>query len=386
MGSSRNQNQTRRNATIVIFNTIAFIVFCCVSGSVLHPVVAAVQQNSASIDEEYSYSNYLNTRELNSKKEKQEKKSKISSSKGSSKSSKGNKSNSYSRSKPKPSRNEDKHSGSKSSSASASFSSFSSSSSSGSGDDSESDPKPEKVVIEDAQNVEEGVVEDGTDVVFEGRTDFDIEVEVVVVEENENENEILRTVQLLQPHALHECMAYNSTLDLMAVYMVDCSTTAAGSDEIAEDYWEILEQGEDTFNLRHKSSQQCIPKNPENPDEHFDCSRYSATDQVIVDSFNGLVDCASGFAAAFAMDNDSNSLHLTDTDCDDDNGDEIDILFMSYSRGDSPSNEIQTVVWGEKILLDLTDVVEKNNFQFEWIIEDIDDNFTYQYPIRNDIN
>ena len=351
MGSGCNQNQTRRNTTVVIFNTIAFIVFCCVSGG-LHPVVAAVQQNSASIDEEYS--NYLKTsRELKSKKGvKEDKKSKISSKESkSSKGSKGSKSNSYSRSK----------------------------------------PKPEPSWSEDAQNVEEDVVEDGTNVVFEGRTNvivdgrtnFDIEVEVeAIVEEN---SEVIRTVQLLQPNSLHECMAYNSSLDLMAVYMIDCSTTA-GSEEVAEDYWEILEEGEDTFYLRHKSSQQCIPKNPENPDEHFDCSRYSGTDQVIVDSFNGLVDCTNRFAAAFAMDTDSNSLHLTDTDCVDDNGDELDILFMSYSRGDSSTNEIQTVVWAKNTLLDLKDVVEDNNFQFEWIFEDIDDSFWYPIHIHNDIN
>ena len=119
MGSGCNQNQTRRNTTVVIFNTIAFIVFCCVNGG-LHPVVAAVQQNSASIDEEYS--NYLKTsRELKSKKGvKEDKKSKISSKESkSSKGSKGSKSNSYSRSKPKPkpSWSKDKHSGSKSSSS-----------------------------------------------------------------------------------------------------------------------------------------------------------------------------------------------------------------------------------------------------------------------------
>ena len=379
MGSGCNQNQTRRNTTVVIFNTIACIVFCCVSGG-LHPVVAAVQQNTASIDEEYS--NYLKTsRELKSKKGvKEDKTSKISSKRSkSSKGGKGSKSNSYSRSKPKPkpkpSWNEDKHSGSKSSSS----------------EHNKPNGNKEKVVVEDAQNVEEVVVEDGTDVVFEGRTnvivdgrtDFDIEVEVeAVVEEN---SEIIRTVQLLQPYSSHECMAYNSSLDLMAVYMIDCSTTA-GSEEVAEDYWEILEEGEDTFYLRHKSSQQCIPKNPENPDEHFDCSRYSGTDQVIVDSFNGLVDCTNEFAAAFAMDTDSNSLHLTDTDCVDDNGDELDILFMSYSRGDSSTNEIQTVVWAKNTLLDLKDVVEDNNFQFEWIFEDIDDSFWYPIHIHNDIN
>jgi len=180
------------------------------------------------------------------------------------------------------------------------------------------------------------------------------------------DDEGIRTVQLSHPEALSECMTYSSTLD-----MADCSTPERRGTDVNDDHWEILEATEeDLFRLRHKLTQQCIPINPENPDRPFNCNRYFGMDQAIADSINGLVDCDSGFAAAFGMVAGSISLYLNNTGCQDDTIIDPDVIFMTYSQGEASDGK-RIVVWGEKILLDLEEVVEKYKFQTEWTFVDV---------------
>jgi hypothetical protein len=184
-----------------------------------------------------------------------------------------------------------------------------------------------------------------------------------------------RTVQLSHPQMSNECMAYSTFFSQAKVQMMDCTVSTDGS--IEPDHWELViddsSMNDDSntttplFFLRHKMTQLCIPKNPENPDQPFDCFRYSGEGEAIADSINGLVDCDNGFAAKMAQDDSTGSLYLYNTDCinEIEPGDEMDVIFMSYHRGHQ-SNGTQIVMWGEKIILNMTDLVEQHNFQSEW--------------------
>jgi len=319
----------RRTPAMVIFYIVAVVSFVCVSGG--RPVLAI--QRLSTIDE---YTNDFEPREMKSK-SKGGKKSKDTyyyyyyynvSKDG--KDSKKDKNYSKPKRDSKLSRSEDGQKGKK---------------------------EGEIIVGKDTQDVK-NAIEGNIGEIVDGRVDLD----VIDIEKNE----INRTVKILHLDAPNECMTYNSTLDQQfTIYMVNCSTDSEESnDEIT---WELLETTiEDNFYLRHKSSQQCIPQNPESPGKPFDCDRYSRKDQAIADSINGLIDCTSEFAASFGMNTTTNSLQLTNTDC----SDELNIIFMSYSRRELP-NEIQTIVWGEMILLNLSDIIEEHNFQYEWVFKDI---------------
>jgi len=193
--------------------------------------------------------------------------------------------------------------------------------------------------------------------------------------------ENVRTVQLSHPDALGECMAFDYSVNTTVLYMSECSTTKNNLKQ--NDYWEIPQaristedsEGEkSTFHLRHKATQLCIPVNPETPNRPFDCHRYFGMDEAIADSFNGLVDCDSGFPAVFGMNGDSNSLYLKNSGCSSemnkqyDDGSDMEVVFITYHH---PVEDKRVVVWGEKILLELEDVVADYEFRTEWAFMDV---------------
>eukprot|EP00536_Pseudo-nitzschia_multiseries_P001848 jgi/Psemu1/301030/fgenesh1_kg.24_\ len=164
--------------------------------------------------------------------------------------------------------------------------------------------------------------------------------------------------------------------------MSECSTKNGSLGN--EDYWEVpraiisvesaqdSEQRTDLFHLRHKTTQLCIPVNPEYPGLPFDCYGYFGMEEAIADSFNGLVECNSDFAAVFEMD-DSNSLYLKNSHCPQEWATENDVsdlgvIFMTYNN---PAEEKRIVVWGETTLLGLEDKVEDFHFGTEWAFVDI---------------
>lgn len=171
--------------------------------------------------------------------------------------------------------------------------------------------------------------------------------------------------------------------------MIECSTTTVGNEL---DYWELIMVDNNMFLLRHKSSGLCIPKNPEHPDQPFDCFRYSGNSVAIADSFNGLVDCSTDFVATMGWHSTTGSLYLYNTDCmststaeAEQSGDRSsnsstaanDVIFMSYQKkhggGGDNNNETppQVAMWGEQILMTMPHLVQQHNFQALWIMVEV---------------
>ncbi|VEU35726.1 unnamed protein product [Pseudo-nitzschia multistriata] len=202
-----------------------------------------------------------------------------------------------------------------------------------------------------------------------------IDADTAPLEEEKN----IRTVQLFHPEALDECVTYDKELEEMTIFMSECSTL--NNDTRHDDYWEILQarvsinntEG-NTFHLRHKATQLCIPMNTENPDASFNCQRYFGMNEAIADSFNGLIDCDSGVAAVFGMGGVSNSLYLKNAGCSDmaisDNKSDLDIVFITYQN---PVEEKRVVVLGQSILLELGGAVASYDFRTEWAFLDVKD-------------
>ena len=176
-----------------------------------------------------------------------------------------------------------------------------------------------------------------------------------------------RTVQIKHPGA-NECMTYDYTLDNMAVFMKECSTANSRKD----DYWEILQittANGDLVYLRHKSTQLCIPINSESPERHFNCFRYFGMNEAVADSFTGLVDCNSDFAAAFEIGS-SRSLHMSNSGCEEATFTDQGVVFMTYNQAEL-TDDVRVVVWGGQNLLEMEDVVEEYNFNSEWAFVDV---------------
>jgi hypothetical protein len=174
-----------------------------------------------------------------------------------------------------------------------------------------------------------------------------------------------KTIQMIHLDAPDECIAYDPALNSSAVKMMECTTTATGNEM---DHWELLMVENHMFLLRHKQSQLCIPKNPEHPDEPFDCFRYSGDAEAIADSINGLVDCNSDFAATVGWDGITGSLYLYNTDCLTEMEDpDTHVIFMSYQRQHG-NNQTQIAMWGEQVLMSMTHLVQQHNFQASWIM------------------
>lgn len=184
----------------------------------------------------------------------------------------------------------------------------------------------------------------------------------------------VRTVQLSHPADSSGCMAYIDDLDVGAVRMVDCSFPGSGDDGSVLppiDHWEVLDVSEDLFNLRHKSSQLCIPQNPENPDQSFDCFRNSGNGVAIADSINGLVNCSSEFAALIGLQSNTSTVFMYNTGCLNPSEPGHDFIAMSYKTNDAADSNPTIVVWGERIIMDLPGMVEEFNFQSEWMLLDV---------------
>jgi hypothetical protein len=248
---------------------------------------------------------------------------------------------------------------------------------------------PTDTVVDDKPTTDNTVANDKptTDKVVDDKTDTSDSVTVPPTEETTEDSSslppatatatVVRTVQLSHPTMSSECMAHSPKFPQAQIQMINCTTSIDGSTE--PDHWEMIvidntnnTTGRLFFFLRHKMTQMCIPQNPEHPDQPFDCFRYSGEGEAIADSINGLVACDSGFAATMVQDDTTGSVYLYNTDClnEIDTGHEEDVFLMSYHRGHQ-SNGTQIVMWGENIILNMTELVELHNFQGEWEFIDV---------------
>jgi len=238
----------------------------------------------------------------------------------------------------------------------------------------EENPAPKQEGVQESDEIPDGVL--------------DLAQEEMDLPEDEGfpaENVNTRTIQLKHPDKLNKCMTYNKLVNEMTIVMSDCSEKDGTSTN--DDLWEIpraiipvksgeyIEERTDLFYLRHKATQLCIPVNPEYLDLPFDCHRYFGVGEAIADSFNGLVDCNSDFAAIFGTDKDSKLLYLQNSGCShewskESDASDLGVVFMTYQH---PVEDKRIVVWGESILLALTDEVEHFNFRTEWAFVDITD-------------
>lgn len=170
-----------------------------------------------------------------------------------------------------------------------------------------------------------------------------------------------RIVQIEQMGKPGKCIAYNSTTEF-PLRMQDCSV----SGEV--DKWEIYAITDDLFKLRHLETQLCIPENPEFPGSNFDCFLPSGSDVAIADSINGLVDCDSANAAVLGFIDSSNSMYLYNTVCvSDEVGADTDVILMTYENED----DVSLVVWGEKVLAGLPEMIEEHNLGADWYLIDL---------------
>ncbi|KAG7337205.1 hypothetical protein IV203_013851 [Nitzschia inconspicua] len=179
-----------------------------------------------------------------------------------------------------------------------------------------------------------------------------------------------KTIQMIHVDAPEECIAYDATKSESAVQMIECSNTVNGTES---DHWQIIMVDTNRFLLRHTVSGLCLPKNPEHPDQPFDCFRYSGDSVAIADSINGLADCHTEFAATMEWNSNSSSLHLYNADClseTDSHEAGSNVIFMSYKRGHG-SNQTQIVMWGEQILMSMPDLVQQHSFQASWIMVEV---------------
>ncbi|KAG7349084.1 hypothetical protein IV203_011681 [Nitzschia inconspicua] len=179
-----------------------------------------------------------------------------------------------------------------------------------------------------------------------------------------------KTIQMIHLDAPDECLAYDETKSESSVQMIGCSNTVNGTEL---DHWQIIMVDTNRFLLRHTVSDLCLPKNPEHPDQLFDCFRYSGDSVAIADSINGLVDCHTEFAATMEWNSISSSLHLYNADCmsqTESHEAGTNVIFMSYKRGHG-SNQTQIVMWGEQILMSMPDLVQQHSFQASWIMVEV---------------
>ncbi len=172
-----------------------------------------------------------------------------------------------------------------------------------------------------------------------------------------------RTVQIMHPGVENKCMMFDYLRDDTAIYMAPCSTRKTRKD----DYWEVLRVKDERykFQLRHKSTKLCIPMNPNNPTNPFDCVQYFGRNEAIADSFRGLTNCDSGYAAVFEVEGGSNFLYMSNSGCQDPSFVDPIPIFMTYDKPElTGANPI--VVWGGHILMGLRQQAAEFNFNAEW--------------------
>jgi hypothetical protein len=169
-----------------------------------------------------------------------------------------------------------------------------------------------------------------------------------------------RRVQVKRSEDFGKCMGYNALLD-SPVRIINCTDTGVMDD------WQVILVTGNLFRLRHAQTQLCLPENPESPDLSFDCFEQSGPNVAIADSINGLVDCASPYAAVLGFTDSANSMSMYNTICGT-AGDATDVVLMTYTKviGGNP-----LVLWGEKNLLGMDEMVELHDLSGNWILVDV---------------
>jgi len=152
------------------------------------------------------------------------------------------------------------------------------------------------------------------------------------------------------------------TFNTSQVTMANCAETAS------RNRWEIVEYTNELFKIRHAHSQLCLPQNPEIPNAEFNCFEHSGDGEALADSINGLVSCSSEHAATVGFVDASNPMYLYNDSCFSgaSPGLGTDVGLMSYL---TPSGA-QLVLWGEKVLLDMPDMVTEYSLNAEWVLVD----------------
>lgn len=175
-------------------------------------------------------------------------------------------------------------------------------------------------------------------------------------------DEVVRTVQIKRAGDVAECMGYDDSYDVASLRIVNCTDTGE------MDHWEVVYISTDLFFLRHRATQLCIPENPEHPGSPFGCFDHSGADSALADSVNGLVECSSAFVAELGFIDPFNSMYIYNSVCSDGNtpGADDDVVFMTYNNAGD-----HLVLFGEKILLDMPDIVAFYELSASWMFSDI---------------
>lgn len=168
-----------------------------------------------------------------------------------------------------------------------------------------------------------------------------------------------RTVQIQHVGNPGKCIGYIAS-QISSLRLIDCTITGEA------DFWEVVETTtSDLFLLRHAVSQMCIPQNPEFPTLPFDCFAPSGSDVAIADSINDLVGCDTSFAAEIGFIDPVNNMIMYNNACS--SGQDTDLALMSYTTEDNAS----LVLWGEKILLGMEEMVEEYQLNGMWQFVDV---------------
>jgi hypothetical protein len=172
--------------------------------------------------------------------------------------------------------------------------------------------------------------------------------------EDKNQIDAIRTIHVKSASDFTKCLTYKEGAPslTMEVCTHDDDTML----------WQVIPVTSEVFGLRHNSGM-CLPQNPENPSEPFDCFIPSGPEEALADSIAGLVDCSSPNIAKVGFLNGAENLRLYQHDCIESNS----VVLMTYFN-DGPS---RIVVWAESILLDLSDATASLKLQADWYFSDI---------------
>eukprot|EP00980_Cylindrotheca_fusiformis_P004448 scaffold949_cov90-Cylindrotheca_fusiformis.AAC.1 len=146
-----------------------------------------------------------------------------------------------------------------------------------------------------------------------------------------------------------------------------CSTTTEESSG-NDDHWEKIELPNGLLGLRHRNTQLCIPQNPEHPGSSFDCFASSGAGEAIADRISGLVNCSSPYIASMGFLDSRHPMYLYQEQCASENltEAEMDVILMTYVENGS-----NIVVWGEKILLSIANVVSNLKLKGNWSLTNV---------------
>ncbi|KAL3941263.1 MAG: hypothetical protein SGBAC_004353 [Bacillariaceae sp.] len=163
----------------------------------------------------------------------------------------------------------------------------------------------------------------------------------------------------------NHCMSYTPGSDMIKVET--CSSDDSTTDR--NDIWEVISGWNGAFKLRHKSSQLCLPQDPDAPGDEFSCFASTGSDgEAMAHRIRGLFDCSSPNVATVGFSDTYNptTLHLQECASGLSPGKDDDVILMSYVKG-----EDVVVVWGEKIMLDLEGIVSNRGMQGSWSLQEL---------------